>query len=379
MFCQVLRVQVRTYYNAIDLHIMRMSRTILTGLRLLACLLVFTMYAEIKTGDFLGKGEFGEVLELIDIKVLFDCPCNTCGKDSEDTPKAHTELSQRILSSPVQIIVDESFQKLQEKEGPSAVLPIGSTAGNINVNPAAANFHRRVASTVSFAEDVKLAEQSAAAAAAANNNNQHTTNNTTTADVENNLVDDDDNSTLSTSDDEESLTHMFQDEGMDGEGTFLKGYMSTHLMRQGIARYAIKRTRKDLNRDTQLDAVVDLAVEAKFLATVRHPNVVKMRGTVGSPGSLDFMIIMDRLKMTLREKMAQWNAESKGKTGLLGKLLGKNNETLLREQYADKLLAVYDVARAMRYLHNHMYVIVASCYSISFNALTTISCTQYSM
>ena len=165
--------------------------------------------------------------------------------------------------------------------------------------------------------------------------------------------DDSDNSTLSTDDDGEGEE---EDVDVDSEVPFLRVFMSTHATRQGMARYAIKRARQDLKPATLLEAVVDMAVEAKFLASIRHPNIVKMRGTVGTPGTVDFMIIMDRLKMTLRQKMRQWNDESKGKGGLLAKLLRKSNRAMQRDQYADKVLAVYDIARAMRYLHNHMYV-----------------------
>jgi hypothetical protein len=131
-----------------------------------------------------------------------------------------------------------------------------------------------------------------------------------------------------------------------------------------MARYAIKRARQDLKKqETLLEAVMDMAVEAKFLASIKHPNIVKMRGTVGTPGTLDFMIIMDRLKMTLRQKMKQWNDESKSKKGgILAKFLGKGNQGAIhKDQYADKVLAVYDIARAMRFLHNHMCVSAKDC------------------
>jgi hypothetical protein len=146
---------------------------------------------------------------------------------------------------------------------------------------------------------------------------------------------------------------------MDGEVAFLRGYMSTHVVRHGRPRYAVKRLRDDLMGNQRIDAVVDLAVEAKFLASIRHPNIVKMRGTVGQPGSQEFMIVMDCLVMTLREKMEQWNEEQKvsSKTaGLLSRILQnrQRQDALLKDQYADKLLAVYDIARAMGYLHNHL-------------------------
>jgi Protein tyrosine and serine/threonine kinase len=140
------------------------------------------------------------------------------------------------------------------------------------------------------------------------------------------------------------------------EVNFLRHFMSTHTMRGGIARYAIKRARSDLKSNELEGAVVDLAIEAKFLSTMCHPNIVRMRGTVGTPGTEGFMIIMDRLQITLREKMVLWNSEAKRRnSGLVDKLFGRtSNASIQREQYAEKLLAAYDIARAMRYLHNHM-------------------------
>lgn len=277
-------------------------------------------------------------MEVKAIYIEFECPCVTCGAPPD--PLASKSMNVMVTprnESPVEIIVDDAL-KPQGKESPGG----GPTS---NTMPSALNRHRRAISAVSFAEDVKPTDNAEASHRATMNTEEH------------NFIDDSDNSTLST-EDEESLTNMVEDEDTDGEVPFLRGYMSTHTIRQGVARYAIKRARQDLKPNVLLEAVVDLAVEAKFLATIRHPNIVKMRGTVGSPGSVDFMIIMDRLKMTLRQKMRQWNDESKGKTGILKKLLGgQNNQAMQRDQYADKLLAVYDIARALKYLHNHMYVI----------------------
>lgn len=270
-------------------------------------------------------------------------PSSTVGNENESSSDHNTHPHAATFrsspppatvpprTSPVEIIVDDELaSNLQENSG------TGPSSDSIPI----ANPQRRMTSQVSFAEDVKSPE---------NDDHLHPTL-TTQANVE----DDNDDSTLST-EDEESVTNMLDtDEDTDGEVAFLRGYMSTHVTRQGLARYAIKRPRKDLNPEAMIDAVVDLAVEAKFLATVRHPNIVKMRGTVGTPGTTDFMIVMDRLKVTLRQKIEQWNDESKGKRGILGKLLGQGNQVSFQwEQYGDKLLAVYDIARAMRYLHNH--------------------------
>ena len=48
--------------------------------------------------------------------------------------------------------------------------------------------------------------------------------------------------------------------------------MKDHCLRNGEARYAIKRIRGSLAG--QEDAVVDLAREAEFLAQLKHPNII---------------------------------------------------------------------------------------------------------
>ena len=117
----------------------------------------------------------------------------------------------------------------------------------------------------------------------------------------------------------------------DGEAAYLRGYMSTHCVGHGRPRYAIKRLRHEFaTTEIQLEAAIDLASEAKFLASLHHPNIVKMRGTVGTPGTPAFGIVMDCLVLTLREKMDhQWNHPngSKKKNTVLGRFLARTKPT----------------------------------------------------
>jgi hypothetical protein len=164
----------------------------------------------------------------------------------------------------------------------------------------------------------------------------------------------DDDSTLSSEEDENDLTN-------DGEIVFWRGYMSAHVVRQGRPRYAMKRLRTDLPQRKLLSAITDLAAEAKFMSSMRHPNICKMRGTVSQPGRRDFAIVMDNLVQTLRQKMDDWKEldEKGSRFSVLERLLqqpkNKKDEqlTIQKDRYADKLLAMYDAARALRYLHNH--------------------------
>ena len=74
---------------------------------------------------------------------------------------------------------------------------------------------------------------------------------------------------------------------------------------------------------------------------------------MGLPGSSGFMIVMECLTITLRTKIQVWKEEEKHYSkGILRFVSNRRNisETL----FAEKLLAVYDIARAMRFLHNNM-------------------------
>jgi serine/threonine protein kinase len=170
--------------------------------------------------------------------------------------------------------------------------------------------------------------------------------------------------------------------------------------REGKARYAIKRLRDDLLdfvRDDDVDydhqhrtiGAMDLAMEAKLLASFSHPNICKLRGTAGVPGRPDFSLILDRLYMTLEEKIDEWRGELKHSKrfanalslkGFLKKLYirkrplddaeviamdttrsktsstqrsGQSNQMYQKEQLLHRLYAGFDVARALRHLHHH--------------------------
>ena len=187
--------------------------------------------------------------------------------------------------------------------------------------------------------------------------------------------------------------------------------------REGKARYAVKQLRRDLlvhdadsyasnkSDEARLKGTVglmDLAMEAKLLASLSHPNIVKLRGTAGVAGRPDYMLVLDRLYVTLDEKIYEWRKElpvvsrmkqfmasslgsamritkklsggsskkraternpmdtsSQSQAGKKGKKSGnKSNIKLLiqKGQLLHRLYVAYDVARALRYLHRNKIV-----------------------
>ena len=114
-----------------------------------------------------------------------------------------------------------------------------------------------------------------------------------------------------------------------------RSLLQQRCLRNGRPRYAVKRLRDDFgttnyNNDNdnnnnssssskndcsgndaamtiKFAAMIDLVVEYNFLQSLKkHPNIIKLRGIVGQPGTETFMIIMDCLSCTLRQRMEEW-------------------------------------------------------------------------
>jgi serine/threonine protein kinase len=157
--------------------------------------------------------------------------------------------------------------------------------------------------------------------------------------------------------------------------------MKDALLIDGKPRYAIKVVKTDL-RDRKLClATMDLACELKFLSALDHPNIIKARAIMGSLGRPNgFGIIMDRLEGTLQDKIKEWSLQKRsndhkkrrGTHNRRGSLLLRISKFLLHQStlscsqncqvrpqtfqhddlFLDRLFAIYDVAKAMQYLHS---------------------------
>lgn len=135
-------------------------------------------------------------------------------------------------------------------------------------------------------------------------------------------------------------------------------YMQKHCCRpskvkgQLDCRYAIKTMKRGVLSDPGLfvNTLVDMAIEAKFLASLKHPNIIKMRGI-----SKDFVhagansfIIVDRLYELLVDRLVSWKSKKENSFGFVFDFRGKKTKAFL----AERLTVGFDIANALAYLHD---------------------------
>jgi hypothetical protein len=143
--------------------------------------------------------------------------------------------------------------------------------------------------------------------------------------------------------DDEEIAHLVQD----------RDFMAKYCIRKGKdPRYAIKKLSdaavlKDPH--TYVNGIIDLAIEAKFLAVIRHPNIIKMRGMAnGTPYSRDFFVILDRLYDILSVRLVTWK---KRKPGGLKKLMDPKGKKATAF-WLERITVAHDLACALKYLHS---------------------------
>ena len=106
--------------------------------------------------------------------------------------------------------------------------------------------------------------------------------------------------------------------------------------------YAVKRLRNDLSDNLQKTGALDLAIEAQFLNSLSHKNIVSLQAHGDDPGAKDFCIIIDRVERTLGQEMKSWRYR--------GKLSAEKNgyHPLLHSVILPFAL---DITSALSYLH----------------------------
>jgi len=129
-----------------------------------------------------------------------------------------------------------------------------------------------------------------------------------------------------------------------------RSFMATHCTRKGKDyRYAIKRVQDKSKKDPShyVNAVVDLATEARFLAVIRHANIIKMRAMEdASPYTSGFFVVLDKLYDIMPARLKRWKKEEGGS---LKKLFKSKNSKV--NFWVERLSVAYDLSCALSYLH----------------------------
>lgn len=134
-------------------------------------------------------------------------------------------------------------------------------------------------------------------------------------------------------------------------------------------RYAIKYLKDDILSAPNSYAVgtVDLVVEGMFLASLTHPNIIKVRGLpeggvdcLLEPNAKGYFLILDRLFDTLTERIYNvWQDEHRVETsggggGCLCLPFGSKNSKAKEEErlhLGERLKVAFDISAALKFLH----------------------------
>ena len=72
--------------------------------------------------------------------------------------------------------------------------------------------------------------------------------------------------------------------------------MAKYCLRDGDVRYAVKQLHDDLEDLENVRGMIDLAIEAKYLSAISHPNIIKMRAVAAcGPMNQGFFLILNSI------------------------------------------------------------------------------------
>jgi serine/threonine protein kinase len=119
-------------------------------------------------------------------------------------------------------------------------------------------------------------------------------------------------------------------------------------LRDTSEKYAIKKINDYLKTSSKVDGAIDLAIEAKFLASLNHSNIISLKGT--PTGNSPYFLVLDRLFGSLEDKIfKEWYpASTKHKFIIL-----KKKKNSRKQLWNIRIKALMEIARGLEYLHSH--------------------------
>jgi serine/threonine protein kinase len=135
-------------------------------------------------------------------------------------------------------------------------------------------------------------------------------------------------------------------------------------------RYVLKRLALDLKHSdkiTYMKGIVDMAMEAKFLSALDHPNIIGLTGvSTQDPYSDGYFLVLEKLDETLSRKIKTWMNIDRQCQGITGVFTGSKRKE--EDLYRDRIEAAYDIAAGAAYLHEKNIIfrdLVSLCYRVA--------------
>jgi serine/threonine protein kinase len=180
-----------------------------------------------------------------------------------------------------------------------------------------------------------------------------------------------------TEDDGQRLSLSRDDDEVNPGEIESRKFIAKHCYRSnGDARYAIKRLRQATICESlsYMNGMADLATETLFLASLQHPNIIKLRGIAKEDMfSEEYYLILDRLYDTLTVRVRKWKKRKKQSQGIMGSFKDRDGSAK-KQLFEERMQYGLDLAAAIAYIHKQMIIHRdLKSENIGFDVVSTLS------